>query len=132
MRLLRLLETGGTQTCTARYRSQTEFCIDAFVAETGYVPFDARPVRALHELSPQLERSIQRMPPNAAWCAWVEGARGWFVEGRLSDESPESTDRPTLCLIFRDHDAAPLVAGIWRRSAPARWDLLQVFARDAG
>ena len=87
-------ETRNSGRCIARHRSQTEFCIDAFVAETGYVPADARAVRASCELSPPLERSVLRLPPTAAWCAWVEGARGWFVEGRLSEASSESTDQP--------------------------------------
>jgi hypothetical protein len=117
--------------CTARYRSQTEFCIEAFAAETRYVPAAARAVRESRDLSPELERSVRRMPASAAWCAWVEGGRGWFVEGRLSDSAPESTDRPTLYLLFRDHDAVPLVAGMWCRSAPAQWDLLRIFSRDS-
>ncbi len=108
-------------------RMQIEFCIDAFVQETGYVPMAARSVRDAGELSPKLERFVQKMPATSAWRAWAEAGRGWFVQGKLSDSSQDRPDRPTVYLIFRDHDADPMAAGIWCRSAPARWDLLQFF-----
>ncbi len=111
-----------------RNRTQIEFCIDAFVAETGYVPAAARAVRDAGELSPRLERLVCGMTATSAWRAWSEGARGWFVQGRLAESSQDLPDRPTVYLIFRDHDALPVSAGVWRRSGPAQWDLLQFFS----
>jgi phage tail sheath protein FI len=108
-----------------RSRSQIEFCIDAFVEETGYITAAARSVRDPGELSPQLERIAQAMAATAGWRAWVDGDRGWFVQGRLANSSVDSVVCPTVNLIFRDHDALPVAAGTWCRSAPARWDLLQ-------
>jgi hypothetical protein len=112
-------------------RMQIEFCIDAFVQETGYIPMAARSVRDAGQLSPRLLRFVQRMPATAAWRAWIDADRGWFVQGKLSDSSEDRPDRPTVYLIFRDHDARPMAAGIWCRSAPARWDLLQLFTCHA-
>lgn len=111
--------------CNARSRSQIEFCTDAFVEETGYITAAARSVRALGELSPQLERLAQAMAATAGWRAWVDGDRAWFVQGGLEDSSVDSLDCPIVNVIFRDHDAHPVAAGTWCRSAPARWDLLQ-------
>jgi hypothetical protein len=110
-----------------RDRSQIEFCIDAFAEETGYVPADAHSVRVPGELSPPLERLVGSLAPGTGWRAWSEGARAWFVQGTLADSSDCRLDQPTVCLTFRDHDAAPLISGVWRRNSPAHWDLLQYF-----
>jgi len=112
-------------------RMQIEFCIDAFVQETGYIPPAARSVRDAGQLSPTLGRFVRKMPATAAWRAWIDEDRGWFVQGKLSESSQDQPDRPTVYLIFRDHDARPMAAGIWCRSAPARWDLLQFFTCHA-
>jgi hypothetical protein len=111
-----------------RNRSQIEFCIDAFAEETGYVPADASPVRAAGDLSPSLERLVRSLSAGAGWRAWLEGSRGWFVRGTLGDSSDNPLDQPTVCLIFHDHDARAVAGGLWRRGAPAHWDLLQLFS----
>jgi hypothetical protein len=105
-------------------RSKIELCIDAFVQETGYVPACARPVRDPAELSPSLERIVVAMQ-RSAWRAWEERGRIWFIEGRLI-ETGGAPDAPTAHLIFRDHRARVIVAGVWYRIAPARWEVVQV------
>ena len=114
----------------ASVRRQTEFCIDAFVEETVYVPAAARPV-CVRELSPQLGRLVETMTPATAWRAWADGYRGWFVQGRICEPSDEARDQPTVHLIFRDLDAVPVTAGVWCRRAPAKWDLLQFLMCNA-
>ncbi len=115
----------------SRQRAQIEFCIDAFVEETRYVPAGARRAQSPEELSPRLEHWVACMAEPSAWRAWLDGARGWFVEGRLADESVVETDQPTVHLIFRDHDARSVAAGVWCRRAPARWYLLKFCAGHA-
>jgi hypothetical protein len=114
-----------------RHRSKIEFCIDAFVEETGYIPAAARTVRNASELSPKLERLATAMTATSGWRAWAEGTHGWFVQGRLSESAQNRPDYPTVYLIFRDQDAMPVTAGIWYRSAPAKWDLVRFFTRRA-
>ena len=103
-------------------RSRIEFCIDAFVEEMAYVPAEARRVRDASELSPQLERLAGTISAPTGWRAWIDGPRGWFVQGRFYEFSEDATDRPTLYLIFRDHDARPAAVGVWCRSAPGYWE----------
>jgi hypothetical protein len=110
-----------------RHRSKVEFCIDAFVEETGYIPAAARSVRVTADLSPKLERLVAAMTATSGWRAWAEGTHGWFVQGRLSESPRNRLDYPTVYLIFRDQDALPVTAGVWCRSAPAKWDLVQFF-----
>jgi hypothetical protein len=112
-------------------RSRIELCIDLFVAETRYVPDDAHPVVKAAELSPQLERLASKIRAPNAWRAWAAGPRIWFLDGWLTDSPGESADQPSLSLTFRDHDARPAAAGVWRRTAPGRWEPLQVFASSA-
>jgi hypothetical protein len=56
---------------------------------------------------------------------------GWFIEGHLSTSPGDNLDQPTVYLIFRDHAALPVAAGVWCRKAPARWDLLGLFSGNA-
>jgi hypothetical protein len=109
-------------------QSRIELCIDLFVAETGYVPQDAHPVDDATELSPQLERLAAMIRAPNAWRAWAVGPRSWFLDGRLTDSPPACADQPTLTLTFRGHDAHAAAAGVWRRTAPGRWELQQVLA----
>jgi hypothetical protein len=103
-------------------RSRTELCIELFVAETGYVSAEAHPVVDPTELSPQLERLVATIRAPYAWRAWAAGPRGWFVDGRLTDSPRALADQPSLILTFRDHDARAAAAGVWRRTAPGRWE----------
>jgi len=114
-------------------RAQVEFCIDAFAEETGYVPASARDVRNPNELSPSLERRVGALETTAAWRAWEERGRAWFIEGRLIRSPDAPADAPTAHLVFRDHRARAIAAGVWCRSAPARWDLVHLVnpTRDA-
>jgi hypothetical protein len=109
-------------------RSRIELCIDLFVSETRYVPEDARLVRDVTELSPQLERLVATIHAPDAWRAWTVGPRAWFLDGRLSDPPGTPAGQPTLILTFRDHDARAAAAGVWRRTAPGRWEPQQVIA----
>jgi hypothetical protein len=65
-------------------RMQIEFCIDAFVQETGYIPMAAHSVRDAGQLSPTLERFVQKLPATGAW---ADADQGWFVQGKLSESS---------------------------------------------
>ncbi len=103
-------------------RSRIELCIDLWASENGYVPHYARPVLDAAELSPQLERLAATIRAPHAWCAWAVGPRNWFVDGRLADSPAEAAHEPTLFLTFRDHDARAAAAGVWRRTAPGRWE----------
>jgi hypothetical protein len=107
---------------TAR-RARIEFCIDAFVEETGYVASSARAVRDPAELSPSLERCVASMQISA-WRAWEERGRIWFIQGRLIETGDAKPDTPLAHLIFRDHRARAIAAGVWCRNAPAQWDLV--------
>jgi hypothetical protein len=113
-----------------RTRRRIEFCIDAFAAETGYVPADAFAVRDAGELSPQLERLVGSLTATTGWRAWLEGSRSWFVQGRLADCSAKMLQQPLVYLVFRDQDAVPVTAGLWLRSGPSRWDLMRSFSCD--
>jgi hypothetical protein len=110
-------------------RAQIEFCIDAFVEETGYVPKSARPVRNPADLSPRLERWVGGLR-TSAWRAWEDSGRSWFIQGRLIHAGVRP-DAPTAHPIFRDHRARAITAGVWCRSAPARWDLVQALCAAA-
>ena len=111
-----------------RQRSQIELCIDLFVAETAYVPEEAHPVLDATELSPQLERLAREVRAPDGWRAWAAGPRSWFLDGRLTDSPAASADQPSLMLTFRDHDARAAAAGVWRRTAPGRWEPQQILA----
>jgi hypothetical protein len=93
------------------------------LAETGYVPDEARPVRDASELSPQLESLTSSIRAPDAWRAWLEGPRSWFLDGRLTGSPGAFPEQPTLMLTFRDHDARVAAAGVWRRTAAGRWEL---------
>ncbi len=112
-------------------RTRIELCIDLFVAETGYVPEDARPVSDAAELSPQLERLAATIRSPHAWRAWAVGPRTWFLDGLLTDSPAPGEDQPSLILTFRDHDAQAAAAGVWRRTAPGRWEPQQVLASSS-
>jgi hypothetical protein len=112
-------------------RSRIELCIDLFVAETGYVPDEARPVVGATELSPQLERLASTIHAPSAWRAWAIGPRSWFLDGWLNDSPAPSADQPTLTLTFRDHDAQAVAAGVWCRTAPGRWEAQQILASNS-
>jgi hypothetical protein len=109
-------------------RSRIELCIELFVAETGYVPDEARPVIDPAELSTQLERLAATILAPSAWRAWAVGPRSWFLEGRLADPPEAPADQPTLMLTFRDNDARTAAAGVWRRTAPGHWEPQHVLA----
>jgi hypothetical protein len=117
----------GVDVRSSRCRAQIEFCIDAFVEETGYIPASAREIRDPTQLSPSLELLIGALDAASAWRAWDERGRGWFIQGRLID-SGATTEAPTAHLIFRDHRAHAIAAGVWCRGAPARWDLVEILA----
>ncbi len=112
-------------------RSRVELCIELFVAETGYVPEEALPVWNATELSPQLERLAATIRAPHAWRAWAVGPRTWFLDGLLTDSPAPEADQPTLILTFRDHDAQAAAAGVWRRTAPKRWEPQQVLASSS-
>lgn len=108
-----------------RMRSLVEFYIDAFAVETGYAAASTHRVRDLEELSPSLERLVQDLPPAAAWRAWTDGGRTWFVRGELADT--EDGHQRDVLIVFYGNDAESLAAGVWRRVAPSRWQLISTF-----
>jgi hypothetical protein len=111
-----------------RKRSRIELCIDLFVAETAYVPDEARPVVDATELSPQLERLARMLRAPDGWRAWAAGPRSWFLDGRLTAVPASSADQPRIMLTFRDNDARAAAAGVWCRTAPGRWEPQQILA----
>src|ERR1700687_4597822 len=87
-----------------RLRLRTEFSIDAFATETAYVPARARSTRGPGKLPPRLESLVLALPASAAWCAWSEGPRNWFVQGSLGRSSQDRPDDIIVRLLFRDYD----------------------------
>ncbi len=99
--------------------------LERFALETQYVPPHARLVDDLRELPLALEGRATGCGSEAAWRAWTDGARIWFITGRLSWWPIESHSRPTLHLLFFDDSGDLVSSGVWRRDEPGTWTLCQ-------
>lgn len=101
-----------------------EELLERFAIETRYVPPHARLVTDLSELPLALEGRATGCDGGAAWRAWTDDARIWFIIGRLSRLwLVQSDNRPMLYVLFFDASGELVTSGVWRRDEPGGWTL---------
>lgn len=94
-------------------RSAVGLMIESFVRQQRYLPDGARPIGCATDLPPRLQVHARDRGLVTAWRAWAEGARLWFVIGRLSGSYGEASDLLCLEVLFFGADGEAVAAGAW-------------------
>lgn len=100
--------------------------LDSFARQRRYVPERATPINAADELPERLRRLTGAIRPPAAWRAWSEGARVWFVIGRAAKCPRGHSTATALDLLFLSQDGEAVAAGTWGLAPDGGWALSQI------
>ena len=64
--------------------------------------------------------------PHAAWRAWTDAERIWFLIGRVEQQDLIAKQPAELALLFFSSNGEPVASGAWRLDPTGKWVLNRI------